>query len=233
MHLALLILIPSFFSGAPGIPAEVTVSHAGAEYSFSKDTVTIVGVGDIMMGTNYPENKLPPENGAFLMKEVEPFLQDADVTFGNLEGTLLDSGGTPKTCRDPKVCYVFRTPVSYVENLTRAGFDLMSLANNHAGDFGETGRSSTMKTLDNAGILHAGQLAQKFVVLEKDSIKYGLVAFAPNSGCVSLNDLPGFDLRHRNRIISRRGGRCSVPKCTAENRTFPRRKPWRCLPIFP
>lgn len=191
MHLALLILIPSFFSGAPAIPAEVTVSHAGAEHSLSKDTVTIVGVGDIMMGTNYPENKLPPENGAFLMKEVEPFLQDADVTFGNLEGTLLDSGGTPKTCRDPKVCYVFRTPVSYVENLTRAGFDLMSLANNHAGDFGETGRSSTMKTLDNAGILHAGQLAQKFVVLEKDSIKYGLVAFAPNSGCVSLNDLPG------------------------------------------
>ena len=103
----------------------------------SKDTLTIVGVGDIMMGTTYPENKLPEGDGAFLMKEVEPYLQDADITFGNLEGTLLDSGGTPKTCRDPKVCYVFRTPVSYVQNLTRAGFDLMSLANNHAGDFGE------------------------------------------------------------------------------------------------
>src|SRR5689334_22805489 len=62
-----------------------------------KDTVTLVGVGDIMMGTNYPESMLPPDDGAFLMKDVEPYLNDADVTFGNLEGTLLDSGGTPKT----------------------------------------------------------------------------------------------------------------------------------------
>ncbi len=156
-----------------------------------KDTITIIGVGDIMMGTNYPENKLPPGDGAFLMKEVEPYLRDADITFGNLEGTLLNEGGTPKTCKDPKVCYVFRTPVRYVDNLTRAGFDLMSLANNHAGDFGEAGRSSTMTTLESAGIKHAGQLSQKFVILKKDSIKYGLVAFAPNSGCVNLNDIAG------------------------------------------
>src|SRR5258706_2872906 len=58
-----------------------------------RDTVTIIGVGDIMMGTNYPENKLPSNNGNFLMKEVESVLKNADLTFGNLEGTLLDNGG--------------------------------------------------------------------------------------------------------------------------------------------
>lgn len=156
-----------------------------------RDTVSIIGVGDIMMGTSYPEDKLPPDNGAHLLRDVEHILQDADVTFGNLEGTLLNSGGTPKTCKDPKVCYVFRTPVKYVSNLTRAGFDLMSLANNHAGDFGEAGRQSSMRTLDSVGIRHAGQLAQKFTIFEKDSVKYGLVAFAPNSGCVQLNDIDG------------------------------------------
>jgi len=156
-----------------------------------KDTVTLVGVGDIMMGTSYPESQLPPNDGDFLMKDVEPYLNDADVTFGNLEGTLLDAGGTPKTCRDPKVCYVFRTPVRFVKNLKSAGFDMMSLANNHAGDFGEAGRQSTMKTLNEEGIKHAGQLAQKYVLLTKDSLTYGLVAFAPNSGCVNLNDLEG------------------------------------------
>ncbi len=160
-------------------------------FSQAKDTLTIVGVGDIMMGTNYPENKLPPNNGAFLMKDVEAVLKNADVTFGNLEGTLLDEGGTPKTCRDPKVCYAFRTPVKYVDNLVNAGFDLMSLANNHAGDMGDLGRKSSMKTLETAGILHAGQLNQKTVIFEKDNIKYGLVAFAPNSNCVPLNDLAG------------------------------------------
>jgi hypothetical protein len=157
----------------------------------AKDTITVIGVGDIMMGTNYPENKLPENDGSFLMKDVEKHLQNADVTFGNLEGVLLDSGGTPKTCKDPKVCYAFRTPVSYVKNLLSAGFDVMSLANNHAGDFGEVGRQSSMKTLDSAGILHAGQIVKKFVTFQKDSIRYGMVAFAPNSGCVNLNDLPG------------------------------------------
>jgi poly-gamma-glutamate capsule biosynthesis protein CapA/YwtB (metallophosphatase superfamily) len=156
-----------------------------------QDTVTIIGVGDIMMGTNYPEDKLPPADGSFLMKDVEAILRDADVTFGNLEGTLLDDGGTPKTCRDPNVCYAFRTPVRYVKNLVTAGFDMMSLANNHAGDMGDVGRKSTMKTLDEAGILHAGQLQQKTIIFEKDSIRYGLVAFSPNSNCVPLNDLTG------------------------------------------
>jgi hypothetical protein len=153
------------------------------------DTLTIIGVGDIMMGTNYPEDKLPPNDGKFLLKDVEHILKSADVTFGNLEGTLLDSGGTPKTCRDPKVCYAFRTPVTYVDNLASAGFDMMSLANNHAGDMGDAGRKSSMQTLEQAGILHAGQLNQKTTVFVKDGIRYGLVAFAPNSNCVQLNEL--------------------------------------------
>lgn len=153
------------------------------------DTVSIIGVGDMMMGTNYPEIKLPPNNGEHLLKSVTSILQNADLTFGNLEGTLLDSGGTPKTCHDPKVCYVFRTPVSYVQNLLNAGFDVMSLANNHAGDFGETGRKSSMNTLEEAGLQHAGQVSHPYTIFVKNNITYGVVAFAPNSGCVNLNDI--------------------------------------------
>jgi poly-gamma-glutamate capsule biosynthesis protein CapA/YwtB (metallophosphatase superfamily) len=153
--------------------------------------VTIIGVGDIMMGTSYPEPVLPPENGKYLMKEVEDVLRDADVTMGNLEGVLLDEGGTPKTCRDPKVCYVFKSPTRYVQNLVAAGFDVMSLANNHAGDFGETGRKSSMKALEDAGIYHAGQLQQKFVTFERNGTRFGFVAFAPNSNCVPFLDIPG------------------------------------------
>lgn len=160
-------------------------------FSFSQapDTVTVIGVGDIMMGSNYPEPILPPQNGALLMKEVEHILKNADVTFGNLEGTLLDSGGTPKSCRDPKVCYAFRSPVSYVQNLVNAGFDVMSIANNHAGDFGYVGRLSTIRTLDSAGIFHTGQLPRRYVTFNKNGIKYGLAAFSPNSNCISINEL--------------------------------------------
>ncbi|HLT71714.1 MAG TPA: CapA family protein [Cyclobacteriaceae bacterium] len=155
-----------------------------------KDTLVLIGVGDIMMGTNYPDDsRLPPRNGAHLMRDVEDVLGDADLTIGNLEGVLLDSGGTVKSCKDPKVCYAFRSPVSYVENLVRAGFDIMSLANNHAGDFGNEGRRSSIQTLDSVGIAHAGQLTHPYTFYTRDNITYGFTAFAPNSGCVSLNDV--------------------------------------------
>ncbi len=154
-----------------------------------KDTITVIGVGDIMMGSSYPEAVLPPADGAYLMKEVEHVLRSADVTFGNLEGTLLDEGGTAKTCRDPKVCYVFKSPTRYVQNLVNAGFDVMSIANNHAGDFGETGRRSTIKTLDDAGIYHTGQLPKRYVTFEKEGIKYGVAAFSPNSNCININNI--------------------------------------------
>ena len=155
------------------------------------DTVTVIGVGDIMMGTNYPEDRLPPDDGKFLMDAVAPVLRDADVTFGNLEGTLLNEGGTPKQCQNPKLCYAFRSPVHYVKNLLDAGFDMLSLANNHAGDMGDEGRDTTMSTLINSGILHAGQVSMKTAILVKDSVSYGLAAFAPNANCVQINDLEG------------------------------------------
>ena len=156
-----------------------------------KDTLTFIGVGDIMMGTNYPNaDRLPPNDGKDLLKEVYDTLASADITMGNLEGVLLDSGGVAKNCRNPNVCYVFRSPTRYVQNLVRAGFDIMSLANNHAGDFADGGRKSSMNTLDSAGINYAGLVSKPFVIFEKEGVTYGFAAFAPNSGCASINDIP-------------------------------------------
>lgn len=167
----------------------IYVSNLAFAQQSKKDTLTIIGVGDIMMGSNYPKEVLPANYGGGLMEDVNAILSGADITMGNLEGVLLDEGGTAKTCRDPKVCYVFRSPVRYVQNLVNAGFDIMSLANNHAGDFGETGRRSSMKTLEEAGIHHAGQVTNPYSIFEKDGIRYGFTAFAPNSGCLNINDL--------------------------------------------
>ena len=154
------------------------------------DTITVIGVGDIMMGSNYPDNsELPPDDGAQLMLQVQPILQNADVTFGNLEGVLLDAGGTAKTCKDPSVCYVFRTPVRYVKNLVTAGFDVVSVANNHAGDFGDIGRRTTWNTLEKAGIEYAGQLQKPYTVFERNGVKYGFTAFGPNTNCNDINNI--------------------------------------------
>lgn len=161
-------------------------------YRVLKDTLAIIGVGDIMMGTNFPETwYLPPNHGLDLFAEVEPILQNADVTFGNLEGVILNDGGDPKHCNDPKLCYIFRSPEYLAQNFVNAGFDVMSTANNHAGDFGDPGRLNTMRVLDSIGIYHAGLLEKPFTTFEVDGMRYGFAAFAPNVGTVSINDIAG------------------------------------------
>lgn len=158
--------------------------------AFSQDNITLVAVGDIMMGTNYPsEQYLPKGDGSYLWKNVREKLAGADVTFGNLEGVLLTEGGTAKRCNNPNACYVFRTPEKYAFNFKEAGFDFLSLANNHANDFGPVGRKNTQSVLDELGISHAGSTESKYTIREIKGFKIGMAAYAPNSGTRSLYNL--------------------------------------------
>jgi poly-gamma-glutamate capsule biosynthesis protein CapA/YwtB (metallophosphatase superfamily) len=158
-------------------------------YAQSQENLSIIGVGDIMLGTNYPSKKyLPPNEGKDLLLAVNDILASADVTFGNLEGTLLDQGATIKTnCNN---CYAFRMPEYLAQNLVTAGFDVLSLANNHVRDFGNRGLQNTKQVLDRLGIYAAGLVSIPSVTFEKGGVKYGFAAFAPNTGTVSINDIP-------------------------------------------
>jgi len=153
------------------------------------DTLTVIGVGDIMLGTAYPsEEYLPPSNGSMLLSDVADILKDADITFGNYEGVLIDEEGTPKECNNPKLCYLFKTPEHYAVHLQEAGFDLMSLANNHAGDFGPEGRKSSIEVLTKLGIAVAGTQSTPYTIFEAKKTKIGFAAFAPNTGTISIHD---------------------------------------------
>jgi poly-gamma-glutamate capsule biosynthesis protein CapA/YwtB (metallophosphatase superfamily) len=149
--------------------------------------LTIAAVGDIMMGTDFPENILPDDDGVGFLQAVTPILQAPDVTFGNLEGVLLDGGEPVKQCKDKRICFLFRSPTRYAAYLQRAGFDVMSLANNHARDFGEEGRSSSMAALDALGIHHSGREGTTASWIANGR-RVALVAFAPNVGANQLNE---------------------------------------------
>ncbi len=131
--------------------------------------VIITGVGDIMLGSSFPSPKfLPPHDNPFLLLEsVADTLLLSDITFGNLEGSFLNYGEAAKKCRDSTLCYLFRMPERYISALISSGFDVLSLANNHFGDFGHPARIRTKEILDSAGIF------------------YG----APNAGAVNLNEV--------------------------------------------
>lgn len=150
--------------------------------------VSIIAVGDIIMGSNYPSNaSLPPNDGKNILDGVSEVLQNADITVGNLEGTLLNSGGKAKDCGEH--CHAFRMPEHYAEYLKDAGFDFMNLANNHSGDFGITGRESTVNTLERYDIKYAGLLTAETSIINLNNLKIGFAGFAPNWGTCDLNNL--------------------------------------------
>jgi hypothetical protein len=121
--------------------------------------IRFAAVGDIMMGTTFPESILPPEDGATLFRSVAPLLAGHDVVFGNLEGPLTDaslSPKCPKPRRDGRPCFAFRTPPQYAARLAEAGFTAVNVANNHSLDFGMEGLDDTLAALDNAGVQPVG-----------------------------------------------------------------------------
>lgn len=154
------------------------------------DTISIIGVGDIMLGTNYPSKRyLPPQNNCYpLLENVKNILQNAHLTVGNLEGCFSDTAPLVKRCKDTTKCYAFRMPISYSNCLKDAGFDVLTLANNHSGDFGDLGRQTTVNTLDTLFIIHAGLAKYPYAILQKENVRYGIASFSPNRGTVSIHD---------------------------------------------
>lgn len=151
--------------------------------------LAVAAVGDVMPGTDYPEDRLPDDDGLALLAHATPVLRSADVAFGNLEGVLLDDGEPVKTCEDPAACYLFRSPARYAGRLADAGFTVMSLANNHARDFGEAGRDASMAALAGHGIRHSGREGD-VASWRVHGLEVALVAFAPFKGAHDLLDLP-------------------------------------------
>jgi hypothetical protein len=258
--------VPPPVEPSPAPPPATVVQNPGG--------ITFAAVGDIMMGTDYPENILPDDDGVSFLGSVTPVLTAADVTFGNLEGVLMDGGEAVKRCRPaakPKAstaktpaapppapvspapappapafqvekedagigavpveeadstatapapppapvptpppvpvaappattdtsanpapsggsCYVFRSPARYANYLRDAGFDVISLANNHAQDFGDPGRDASMRALDAVGIHHSGREGDVATWTTRGR-RFAMVAFAPNVGSHQLNDL--------------------------------------------
>jgi hypothetical protein len=181
--------------GPPEPPDEATPGDEAPPPARPGDaTITFAAVGDVMLGSTFPDETgglLPPEDGARLLEEVTPILRAADVAFGNLEGPLVDSGTSEKCARSkPGRCYAFRTPTRYGKHLAAAGFDVMSLANNHVGDFGDAGRASTRAVLAENGIRFSGAPGE-VARLEVRGTRVALVAFSTSGGTNDLRDLEG------------------------------------------
>lgn len=192
----------------------VFTSSRAYTQSVSNDTViqsvrhvTISAVGDIMMGTSFPSDKyLPPgDDPRPLLESVLSSLQNTDILFCNLEGPFTDHASLAKNCRDTTKCYAFKVPERYVSTFYEAGFNLVSLANNHIGDFGIEGRDRTVSIFDSLGIYYAGPVDFPYSIFELDSIVYGFTAFSPNKGTLNITDIQG-----ASRLVSMLNDSCDI-----------------------
>jgi poly-gamma-glutamate capsule biosynthesis protein CapA/YwtB (metallophosphatase superfamily) len=110
-------------------------------------------VGDTMLGRGVAEALTAGAPALLVEPELAAMLRDADVTVLNLECCISDRGAP---FRLPGKPFFFRAPPRAVELLVHLGVDCVTLANNHALDFGEVALLDTLHHLHTAGISWVG-----------------------------------------------------------------------------
>ncbi|MHB1135660.1 MAG: CapA family protein [Coriobacteriia bacterium] len=143
----------------PAVPSEPTASAEPTIPALPSGpgTITIAAVGDMHFDRNV-RRYIGQNGGASPLKHVAERLAAADIAVGNLESTISDLGE-----RNAEKDYTFKGDPRGIEGLTLAGFDFLSLANNHVLDCGPEAMLDSIARLDSAGIGHAGAGADKGV----------------------------------------------------------------------
>lgn len=114
------------------------------------DTVSLSFVGDIVPG-EYLSALMEQQGYDYPYRQALLYLSEPDITAGNLE-IPITTRGTPITDQP----YVYKGSPDALPALRDAGFNVLSLANNHAMDQGVEGMLDTIRHLDEAGLAHMG-----------------------------------------------------------------------------
>jgi poly-gamma-glutamate synthesis protein (capsule biosynthesis protein) len=158
-------LRPSFNSR---IPFHIKKPHAN---------IGIMAVGDLMMSSWVID--VVKKNGCdYPFDSTRSVIKKADFAIANLEAPL-----TAKGDRFENKKFTFKTPPGFVKGIKNAGFDVVTLANNHILDYGCEGLLNTIKHLNHNGIAYCGsggnkEKACRAVILEKMGLKVAFLGFS-------------------------------------------------------
>lgn len=161
-----LCLLP-LLTGAPAAPQDTSRLQA--------PSVRIVAVGDICLAGGV-DRKMRSRGRGYPFAAMRDTLRSADIAFGNLECVLAHGGGPiPKK-------YNFRGRPIGALALAEAGFDIVSVANNHTLDFGREGLAETLTHLRRAKVIPVGAgntlaEAHRMQVLRRNGIRIGFLAY--------------------------------------------------------
>ncbi|WP_320672163.1 CapA family protein [Patulibacter defluvii] len=180
---AVVLALRAASQGDPGAPGAVAGARAAAPKR-PAPPIEIAWVGDTTLGSS---RGLPPANASTMLAGVQGQL-GGDLVLGNLEGTFGTGGATkcPATTKSA-TCFAFQAPPQNAAALRAAGFDLVSLANNHAWDAGGAGMAQTTRALDAAGVRYNGRPGE-ITLLRTRGRTVAVVGFAAYPWASPIND---------------------------------------------
>jgi len=157
----------------------------------SPPRLVVLGVGDILLGRQLGEEMAKTGDYGLAFRDIRETLAAADLTFGNLEGPFCDKGPYPAQGM------IFRFRPAAVESLVRAGFDVVSVANNHFGDGGEACMEFSLDHLRQSRIAAVGagrnfEEAHAAAVLEREGVRFAFLGYT----YAARNDEP-----HSKRVV--------------------------------
>jgi poly-gamma-glutamate capsule biosynthesis protein CapA/YwtB (metallophosphatase superfamily) len=137
------------------------------------EVTTATAVGDIMLGRRVGARHRA--NPGAPLAPLSKRLAAAEITVGNFESTL-SAAGSPTQGGDS-----FAASPRVRPALREAGFDVLSLANNHVGDYGDRALRQTLARFDSARIETVGAgrnlpAARRPVIIERDGVRVGFLA---------------------------------------------------------
>ena len=148
----------------------------------------LVAVGDLMLSGEVARRHRPGAGPARIFDDVAPILQSGDIVFGNLETPLCDPPGERT---------LFQGHPGMAPWIAAAGFNVLSLANNHILEYGPEGLRQCARLVAGNGIavLGAGesqQDARRPVILQRNGLRVGLLGFGRTLQRQGDAAVPGF-----------------------------------------
>lgn len=167
-----------YYGGRADASTDWVKEKIGAPSIKDPDFITFAFAGDIMLDRGVKNSVRKNFNNDYsaLFEKLE-ILKKSDIVFANLEGTASDQGA------DLKNLYSFRMDPSVVPALKGAGISILSIANNHIGDWGRPAYIDTLARLKENEILYTGggnnkMEAETPAIIEKYGIKIGFLGFS-------------------------------------------------------
>ena len=135
-------------------------------------------LGDLMLGRRVSD-AIAAHGAAYVWGDTLPVLESADLRIANLECPISERG------RPQRKWYTFRASLAAAPALVAGGIDCVSLANNHALDYGEEALADTLRALDEAGVAHTGagmdlEQAIEPVFLARGGLRVAVAALTDN-----------------------------------------------------